>query len=168
MKQKIILFTLCSTFLLSGYSLPNDLIQQYQQIHWQTYTKDYQKLLNVVLCNEVSKILNIQMPNISYYSDIDLSHGQWIVGSDTIEINIENIDSAQYMFKTITHELRHLWQYQKTQNPITKEDFDFKNNYDNYTKPESDYAIYSTQIIEQDAESFTNELYQQVIDSYYQ
>ena len=43
---------------------------------------------------------------------------------------------------TIAHESRHCWQHERADNPQTGQDQQFKENFDNYIRPEDDFRAY--------------------------
>lgn len=74
--------------------------------------------------------------------------------------------SSQLTFKSLCHELRHVWQYSRAMNPKSAEDLLYKQNFSNYiSSDEQNYSLYSSQYIEKDAEMYANSIYSQYVSS---
>ena len=95
-------------------------------------------------------------PNIEYYqSDKIGDFGGYFAETNTIYINEYNIDDAKETADTIAHELRHCWQHEyaeKADTPLARE---FRENFENYVRPEDDYSEYKQQAVERDAQEFS-------------
>lgn len=59
---------------------------------------------------------------------------------------------------TIAHESRHCWQHERADNPETEQDYQFKENFDDYVRPEDDYRAYKNQIVESDARDYATSI----------
>ena len=62
-------------------------------------------------------------------------------------------DSAETA-DTIAHESRHCWQHERADNPQIEEDYEFRENFDNYIRPEDDFYEYQNQPVEVDAREY--------------
>lgn len=155
----------CGINSYTAYAAENDfivdeeLMQEYHQVNWEQQDIEYKKNLNIQLADEIAKELCIPTP----VQDEDTHRGMYYVGTNQININENILYSAQYTFKAIVHETRHVWQYQRTQNPITELDNNLKSNLENYTTSESNFEQYLTQSVEKDAEGYADYIYIQLI-----
>lgn len=145
-------------------AVPTEIMQQYCQVNWEKCDVDTKKALNKLLANAVAEDLNISAPEIKYFQDRTELLGYYDYGTNEIFINENNLFSAQYNYHPLCHEMRHVWQYSRAQNPQTEEDIVFKYNFENYISDDQ-YNDYITQYIERDANIYADMLYMQLIDN---
>ena len=94
-------------------------------------------------------------PNIAYYDIKDPGdYGGYAASKNTIYINRFNMGDAAETADTIAHESRHCWQHERADNPQTEQDYQFKENFDNYVRPEINFEAYQSQSVEQDARDY--------------
>lgn len=106
-----------------------------------------------------------EKPEIKYFSD-DVEEGDVPCGPDdygcyvpeqnTLYINTKYIKDGRETAKTVAHESRHAWQYERAENPTTAQDYRFKENLapDHYIRPEDDRVGYYNQLVEVDARNY--------------
>lgn len=148
--------------IASESDIPSEAEQQYFQMNWEQYDDNQRKILNQILIYELSEKLNVIVPEIIYFSN-SIDNAYYDYGKHQLALNEDKLDSAQDMYLSIYHEMRHIWQYQKAKNPQTQEDWMYKYNFDNYIPGDIGYDIYSQQYIEIDAESYAEISYMNLI-----
>lgn len=165
-KRFILLLTVLLTLgtFCASDTLPDEIEQSYWQCNWEKYDDAAKKWQVQKLADSVAESLNIKVPEIRYFRDKEEEMAYYDYGKNQIYINENNLFSAQYTFTSICHELRHVWQYNRTKSPETEADFKYKQNFANYISSDGQsYSSYSSQFIEQDAEMYANTLYTQLI-----
>ena len=98
-------------------------------------------------------------PNIAYYNNEDPGdYGGYAASNNTIYINRFNMGDAAETADTIAHESRHCWQHERADNPQTEQDYQFKENFDDYVRPEDDFYEYQNQPVEADARDYAQDV----------
>ena len=98
-------------------------------------------------------------PNIAYYNNEDPGdYGGYAASTNTIYINRFNMGDAAETADTIAHESRHCWQHERADNPQTEQDYQFKENFDDYVRPEDDFYEYQNQPVEADARDYAQDV----------
>lgn len=104
-----------------------------------------------------------ETPEIVFFDDPPDELGAYVVGENVVKLNVLYLDDAKELVDTIPHELRHAYQHQRASNPVTKQDYAFKYNIDNYILPGYDrngnfhsFFDYQDQLVEADARAFAN------------
>lgn len=93
-----------------------------------------------------------QIERIVY--DVDENANDKLISVYSAYINRFNMGDATETADTIAHESRHCWQHERADNPQTGQDQQFKENFDNYIRPEDDFRAYKDQIVESDAREY--------------
>ena len=145
--------------------IPDVLYESYYQCNWNENPSSYEQL-NQMLADTVCASLGLPHVTVAYCDDDpSLHHAYYELGSDCIYVNRQVMYSAQYAFKAIAHELRHVYQYRHSQNPSCDMDYAYKNSFANYRSSDGDYDAYASQLVESDAEAYANRLYLGLIAS---
>lgn len=144
--------------------IPSDVEQQYYQMNWNQYDDSQRKMLNQMLIHDLSEEFGVAVPEIQYFSD-SMDDAYYNYEKNVLAINEDKLESAQDMYLSIYHEMRHAWQYERTRNPQTQEDWMFKYNFENYVSVSGDhgYDEYSQQYIEIDAGNYAGMSYMNLI-----
>jgi len=94
-------------------------------------------------------------PDIDFYDNPqEGDYGGYSPGDNAIHINEYMLYDAAEALDTIAHESRHAYQHIRADNPQTSRDFEFAENFENYTSAEDDFEAYQAQIVEADARAY--------------
>ncbi len=94
-------------------------------------------------------------PDIDFYNNPqEGDYGGYSPGDNAIHINEYMLYDAAEALDTIAHESRHAYQHIRADNPQTSRDFEFAENFENYTSAEDDFEAYQAQIVEADARAY--------------
>ncbi|MBQ2726863.1 MAG: hypothetical protein IJF78_14255, partial [Clostridia bacterium] len=134
----------------------DECLKDFEQSSWEQLTPEEQKEKTEQLADIIGNELNLENPPKVeyYYSEKNGDYGGYAASTNTIYINEKYLGDAKETVDTIAHESRHCWQHERAENPETAEDQAFKDNFDNYIKPEQDYQSYLEQPVEQDARDY--------------
>ena len=132
----------------------------FEQNTWDNLSQVEKEQAVEKLRDSVAEDLQLEnKPNVAYYNNEDPGdYGGYAASTNTIYINRFNMGDAAETADTIAHESRHCWQRERADNPQTEQDYQFKENFDNYVRPEDDYRAYKNQIVESDARSYATEV----------
>ena len=104
-----------------------------------------------------------EAPEIVFFDTPPEELGAFVPGENVVKLNALYLDDAKEMVDTIPHELRHAYQHQRASSPVTKQDYAFKYNIENYITPGVDkngfwhsFSDYQDQLVEADARAFAN------------
>lgn len=101
-------------------------------------------------------------PSIVFYESDPCDCGSFDPVRNCIEINRNNFGDSREIVNTVTHEIRHAYQYQKTLNPETYMDLLYAYNFEHYIMPHAgedgyaNYFDYLDQLLEAEARAFAN------------
>ena len=128
----------------------------FRQDRWEKLTIDEQKEAMEKLADYNADILGIDVkPAIRYYHAEDPSdYGGFSQKENTIYINEYMIGNAAEAADTISHEYRHCYQHMRAEKLENERDLEYRDNFENYIRPEDDYVSYKKQLVEADAESY--------------
>jgi len=128
----------------------------FEQTNWDNLSQSEKEQAVEKLRDSIAEDLQLEnKPNIAYYNNEDRGdYGGYAASTNTIYINRYNMGDATETVDTIAHESRHCWQHERADNPQTEQDYRFKENFDNYVRPEDDYREYKNQIVESDAREY--------------
>lgn len=119
MKKLLATCVLCLSLTINvfadGVADENLAIAMTQQ-NWEMYDTDYKKDLLYVLMYKCAENLDIDVPNLEFFSKNALSDGHYtagyyLAGDNTVHINETLLDSSTECIKDIAHETRHAWQW---------------------------------------------------------
>lgn len=144
---------------------------RYSAETWQNATNEEKKQMFQEYMNEVEKILGVDVEdevNFFYEENKDgiTEMGSYTRSENRININSYVIDkyisSDSYaLFKTVTHEMRHAYQYaaveSHTDYQVDSETIKaWENSFDNYISHDDNYDGYKEQEVETDAKWFVD------------
>ena len=116
----------------------------FEQNTWDNLSQVEKEQAVEKLRDSIAEDLQLEnKPNIAYYNSEDPGdYGGYAASNNTIYINRFNMGDATETADTIAHESRHCWQHERADNPQTGQDQQFKENFDNYIRPEDDFRAY--------------------------
>ena len=128
----------------------------FEQSKWDNLSQVEKEKAVEKLRDSIAEDLQLEnKPNIAYYyKESPSDFGGYAASTNTIYINRFNMDNAGETADTIAHESRHCWQHERAENPQTAQDYRFKENFENYAKPELNFEAYYSQPVEQDAREY--------------
>lgn len=128
----------------------------FEQNNWDNLTPEEREQAISDLRDSIANDLGLEnKPNIDYYYNPSTSdYGGYSPSNNTIYINNYNIGDAAETADTVAHESRHCWQHERADNPQTEQDYRFKENFDDYIRPEDDFEAYQQQPVEKDAREY--------------
>lgn len=146
-----------------------EVLSEFQQERWEKLTVEEQKEAIEKLGDYNAEILGVEeKPSIIYYEKRDPSaFGGFSERENAIYINEYNMGNASETADTISHEYRHCYQHMRAEKLENERDFAFKEGFENYIRPEDDYAGYKEQLVEADAREYAENI-QIKIDEYSQ
>lgn len=101
-------------------------------------------------------------PSIEFYEAEPCDCGAFETDRNCIKINRNNFDDSQEIVNTVSHEIRHAYQYQMALNPESYIDLLYAYNFTHYITPYVDengyvnFIDYQDQLIEAEARAFAN------------
>ena len=128
----------------------------FEQSKWDNLSQVEKEQAVEKLRDSIAEDLQLEnKPNVSYYyNESPGDYGGYAASTNTIYINRFNMDDAAETADTIAHESRHCWQHERAENPQTEQDYKFKENFDDYIRPEDDFYEYQNQPVEADARDY--------------
>lgn len=135
-----------------------EILSGFKQENWDKLTSGEQKEAIGQLADYNADVLGIKnKPNIVYYNNEDPGdYGYSLEGE--IGINEYTMGDSNETADTIAHEYRHQYQREQSQNPQSELDLKFRDNFENYIRPEDDFQGYQDQILESDAREYAQRL----------
>ena len=136
----------------------------FEQNKWDNLSQVEKEQALEKLRDSIAKDLQLEnKPNIAYYNNEDPGdYGGYAASNNTIYINRFNMGDAAETADTIAHESRHCWQHERADNPQTEQDYQFKENFDDYTRPEENFEEYLNQPVEKDARDYADTVKSQI------
>ena len=136
----------------------------FEQNKWDNLSQVEKEQAVEKLRNSIAEDLQLEnKPNIAYYNNEDPGdYGGYAASTNTIYINRFNMGDAAETADTIAHESRHCWQHERADNPQTERDYQFKENFDEYTRPEENFEEYLNQPVEKDAREYADTVKSQI------
>ena len=135
-------------------------LEPFAQSKWDNMSFEERAEAIDKLADSVADDLGLEnRPDVKYYqSDNPGDFGGYSASENAIYINANNMGDAAETADTIAHESRHCWQHEyaeKSDSPLAQE---FRENFDDYVRPEDDYREYKNQPVEQDARNYADEI----------
>ena len=132
----------------------------FEQSKWDNLSQVEKEKAVEKLRDSIAEDLKLEnKPNIAYYyKESPSDFGGYAASTNTIYINRFNMDNAGETADTIAHESRHCWQHERAENPQTEQDYRFKENFEDYIRPEDDFYEYQCQPVEADARDYAQEV----------
>lgn len=128
-------------------------MEKFCQGNWENLEPDEKKDAIEKLAEYNYDILGIKEPiKIEYYDkNVEGDYGGYDEESNTLFINIRNLQNGPETADTVAHEMRHAYQYMRAGELETNRDLSFAINFSRYIKPEQNQSAYEQQIVEKDA-----------------
>lgn len=126
---------------------------------WEGLSLDEQKAAMTDLADYVKDVIGFDNPpEIVYYNNpVDGDYGGYSPGSNTLEVNEYMLYNNEEAADTVAHELWHAYQHQRASNPQSAKDYQYQYGFDNYIRPEDDFAGYQDQLVEAEARAFAQQ-----------
>lgn len=139
-------------------------LESFEQSNWDNLSQAEKEKAVEDLRDRVAEDLELEnKPEVAYYNNPDPGdYGGYAAGNNTIYINQFNMGDAGETADTIAHESRHCWQHERAEHPETAQDYQFKENFDNYVKPEENFELYLDQPVERDAREYADQVKGQI------
>ena len=128
-------------------------MEKFCQGNWENLEPDEKKTAIEKLAEYNYDILGIKEPiKIEYYDkNVEGDYGGYDEKSNTLFINIRNLQNGPETADTVAHEMRHAYQHMRAGELETNRDLSFAINFSRYIKPEQNQSAYEQQIVEKDA-----------------
>ena len=141
-------------------------LEPFEQSNWDNMSPEQQKEAVSELRDCVADDLGLQeKPTVKYYNnDDDTDFGGYSPSENAIYINEHNMGDAKETADTIAHESRHCWQHEIADNSDNPQAQAFKENFDDYIRPEDDYRGYRNQPVEADAREYAKNITDHIPD----
>lgn len=135
-------------------------LEPFEQNDWDSLSPEQQKEAITDLRDSISNDLELEnKPDVKFYdNNDDTDFGGYSPSENAIYINEHNMGDAAETADTIAHESRHCWQHERAENPQNEQDLAFKENFDDYIRPEDDYRGYKNQPVEADAREYASDI----------
>lgn len=131
-------------------------VKAFEQTNWDDMDlQERQEAIND-LADSVAADLELEnKPDIKYYqSDEPGDYGGYSAYENAIYINENQMDDAVETADTIAHESRHCWQHEYAERSDDPQAQEFRENFEDYIRPEDDYRGYRNQPVEVDAREY--------------
>lgn len=137
-----------------------DALEPFEQSNWDNMSLEQKKEAVEDLRDSVAEDLGLQeKPDVKYYNnEDDGDFGGYSPSENAIYINEYNMGDAKETADTIAHESRHCWQHEVAENSDNPQAQEFKENFDDYIRPEDDYRGYRNQPVEADARDYARNI----------
>lgn len=134
-------------------------LENFDSITWEGLSLDEQKAAMTDLADYVKDVIGFDNPpEIVYYNNpVDGDYGGYSPGSNTLEVNEYMLYNNEEAADTVAHELWHAYQHQRANNPQSAKDYQYQYGFDNYIRPEDDFAGYQDQLVEAEARAFAQQ-----------
>ncbi len=135
-------------------------LEPFDQTHWEGMSLDDKKEAIDGLRDCIANDLELRdKPEVEYYYNEDAGDfGGYSASENTIYINEYNINDAAETVDTIAHESRHCWQHEFAENSDSPQAQIFRENFNDYVRPEDDYRGYRNQPVETDAREYASQI----------
>ena len=134
-------------------------LENFDSSTWEGLSLDEQKAAMTDLADYVKNVIGFDNPpEIVYYNNpVDGDYGGYSPGSNTLEVNEYMLYNNEEAADTVAHELWHAYQHQRANNPQSAKDYQYQYGFDNYIRPEDDFAGYQDQLVEAEARAFAQQ-----------
>jgi len=130
--------------------------------NWERLSEADREILISELISLISDKLGIdETPALRFFEDSINTCGAFIQGDNTIEINKNIFSDPKEVVNTVSHEVRHAYQYERAQKNESYTDKLYKLNFENYISPimlpDGKYLFftdYQDQYVEAEARAF--------------
>lgn len=143
-------------------------LEPFEQSNWDSIDLNQRKEAIENLRDSVASDLDLKNPpDVKYYDNPDDGDfGGYSPSENAIYINEHNMGDAAETADTIAHESRHCWQHECAENPDDPKGREFKENFDDYVRPEDDYRGYRDQPVEVDAREYAKDITDNIPDAH--
>ncbi len=140
------------------------IIEAFRKEEWEKFEIFEKKAAIEDLAEMHNRILEIEdKPQVLYYECDDVGDfGYYKRSENAIYINECNINDNEETIDTISHEYRHVYQYERIMKLDNETDREYLKSMSNYIKPEDDYRGYKNQLVEVDAREYA-EIYREMV-----
>lgn len=134
-------------------------LENFDSSTWEGLSLDEQKAAMTDLADYVKDVIGFDNPpEIVYYNNpVDGDYGGYSPGSNTLEVNEYMLYNNEEAADTVAHELWHAYQHQRANNPQSAKDYQYQYGFDNYIRPEDNFAGYQDQLVEAEARAFAQQ-----------
>lgn len=134
-------------------------LPDFEPERWDRMSMDDRKESIERLADFNADILGLEhKPSLDYYqAESPGEYGGFSPETNSLRINERKLDDGLETADTVSHELRHAYQYQHAQSPESEQDLLFRENIENYVAPEQDFTAYRDQILESDARDYAQQ-----------
>lgn len=134
-------------------------LENFDSSTWEGLSLDEQKAAMTDLADYVKDVIGFDNPpEIVYYNNpVDGDYGGYSPGNNTLEVNEYMLYNNEEAADTVAHELWHAYQHQRANNPQSAKDYQYQYGFDNYIRPEDDFAGYQDQLVEAEARAFAQQ-----------
>jgi hypothetical protein len=141
-----------------------ELLGKFKVNNWEQLSEADRETLVSELISTISNKLGMdETPTLRFFEDSISKCGAFVWGDNTIEINKNIFSDPEKVVNTVSHEVRHAYQYERAQKNETYTDKLYKLNFENYISPvmlpDGKYLFftdYQDQYIEAEARAFAN------------
>ncbi|MCC8130389.1 MAG: hypothetical protein LIO72_01360 [Ruminococcus sp.] len=132
----------------------------FDQETWENLSEAEKEQAVERLRDSVAEDLQIKdKPTIVYYDNhVQGDFGYYDRRNNAVFVNRFYMDNPAETADTVAHETRHCWQHERADNPQTEQDYQFRENFKDYVRPEDDFYEYQNQPVEADAFSYAAEV----------
>ena len=137
-----------------------DILKPFEQTNWDNMPLEQKKEAIEYLRDSVAEDLGLQeKPDVKYYNNEDNGDlGGYSPSENAIYINEHNMGDAKETADTIAYESRHCWQHEMAESSDSSQAQEFRENFDDYIRPEDDYRGYRNQPVEADARDYARKI----------
>lgn len=139
--------------------------EQYKKENWEHLGLYDRKDVNQVTCAYLALKMGIsQVPKIIYMKGPSSVMGVYLQNTNTLVINSYYLDDPKEMLDTVSHEMRHAYQWERAKKLETEMDKLYDLNLKNYIRLERiegqyvNFNDYEDQLVEAEARAFAKEI----------
>ena len=134
-------------------------LESFQPETWENLSVDEQKAAMSDLADYVKDVIGFDNPpRIVYYNNpVAGDYGGYSPSTNTLEVNEYMLYDSDEAADTVAHELWHAYQHERALNPQSAKDYQYQYGFDNYIRPDVDFAAYQDQLVEAEARAFAQQ-----------
>lgn len=134
-------------------------LESFQPETWENLSVDEQKAAMDDLADYVKDVIGFDKPpQIVYYNNpVAGDYGGYSPSTNTLEVNEYMLYDSDEAADTVAHELWHAYQHERALNPQSAKDYQYQYGFDNYIRPDVDFAAYQDQLVEAEARAFAQQ-----------
>ena len=134
-------------------------ISKFDESKWNEISDEEKvSILNEVKDLVAKELGLLDIPELNTFVDDWGPYGFYDPYSDTVNINIEKsfLDDPKELLNTLIHELRHAFQWERSEVLDTKEDAMYRCNLENYITADKSFYAYENQYVEAEARAYAD------------